>query len=108
MRFYSDQMLLADSLQEQEIHQDFRVCVCVCVFVYWGGGGSTNSSGHVSVSLAVSARFRLLKQSDPIHFAPCCNYMICLILGTAVISLKNINHLASVMETQFGLCSALT
>jgi len=97
-------MLLADSVQEQEIHQDLRMCVCLFI----GGGGSTNSSGHVSVSLAVSARFRLLKQSDPIHFAPSCNYTIRLILGTAVISLKNINHLVSVMETQFGLCSALT
>ena len=81
----------------------------MCVCVYLGeGGSSTNSSGHVSVSLAMSARFRLLKQSDPLHFAPSCNYMIHVILGTAVISLKNTNHLVSVMETQFGLCSAVT
>ena len=95
MRFYSDQILLADSVQEQETHQDLHVRVCVCVFIR--GGGSTNSSGHVAVSLAVSARFRLFKQSDPMHFAPSCNYTIRLILGTAVISLKNINNLVSVM-----------
>ena len=40
MRFYLDQLLLADSLQEQETHQDLSVCVCVCVCVcvFIGGG----------------------------------------------------------------------
>lgn len=36
--FYSDQMLLADSVQEQETHQDLHVCVYVCVCLLGVGG----------------------------------------------------------------------